>query len=129
MTEQELQEFKARVQEAMYHGFGVAKAEEYVEELAEEGASKSPPKDVEALSPAHLLAMIEQVEKHHGGKAEHKAEAKAEAKAAKKSESKAPPPKKEEKKAEAKEEKKTHEHHDSADFSSVLADLGKDEKK
>lgn len=147
MTEQELQEFKVRVQYALFNGFGIAKAEEYAEQLTEEGATMSPPQGVEALSAAHLLAMIEQVEKAQGPAPKVEALKKPEAKKAepkieiepKKSE---PPPKKVEAKktepkieikpaAEPKIEVKSAEpaHHDSADFTSVLEELAKDEAK
>jgi len=60
MTKQEIHTLKARLQQAHHHGWGVAKAEELASELARQGASM--PHPIEALSPMHLLSMIEQVE-------------------------------------------------------------------
>lgn len=148
MTEQELQEFKARVQYAIFHGFKIGKASEYAEELAEEGGSMSPPSGVKALSAAHLLLMVEQVEQARGGgkPAPKATKPKAEAKPAKeptKAEAKADTKAKAEIKADVKADAQMRsesvtvpvvlpeppDHHDSSDFTSVLEDLSKEVTK
>lgn len=82
MTEQDLQDLKARCQYAVAHGFGIAKSHEIAAELVEEGASK-PSMKVPAAK--DLLEMIEQVEASFAGET-------APAAPAKKAASVKPPP-------------------------------------
>jgi hypothetical protein len=126
MTEQELQDFKARVKYAHFHHFGIGKAAKYAADLVDEGASPEPPKGAKKHTTSHFLAMIGQVEKSFAGSKPALAKS-------------APPPKP---KAEAKpkaEPKSTHvkveikadvkaEPRDSSDFTSVLEELTQEVK-
>jgi hypothetical protein len=59
MTSDELKDLHERLKYATAHGFAVACAEGYADELVAMGASADPPDGVAALSAAHLLSMAE----------------------------------------------------------------------
>jgi hypothetical protein len=60
MTDKELQEFKARVQQAHHYRWAIAKAEECAAALVEMGASM--PQGSQQLTTAHFLGMIAEIE-------------------------------------------------------------------